>query len=213
MSVTFSSAYALPRRTPQMRTLARLAVTTVLVAAPIAAVAVTTVAQAAADPAPVTVVTSDFEDNTVQGWTGRNTETLAAGTTVAHGGTHSLSITGRTATWNGPSLDVLSTFVKGTSYTISAWVRMVDTSDSARISVERRSAGVASYDTVVGNTAVTSGGGGDLVRDCTPWTAFGYPPGCLEIAPQAGWVYPRPPADTFPSGLPCPNGIPSLNGF
>ena len=73
-----------------MRALARLAVATVLVAAPIAAVTLTTVAHAATDPAPITVVTSDFEDNTVQGWTGRNAETLAAGTAVAHGGTHSL---------------------------------------------------------------------------------------------------------------------------
>src|SRR3954447_488636 len=168
MSVTFSSAYALaPRRNPQMRALARLALTTVLVAAPIAAVTGATVAHAATDPAPVTVVTSDFEDNTAQGWTGRNVETLAAGTTVAHGGTHSLSVTGRTATWNGPSLDVLSTFVKGTSYTISAWVRMADGADNARISVERHSDGTASYDTVVGNTAVTNGSWVNLVGHYT----------------------------------------------
>ena len=34
-------------------------------------------------------------------------------------------------------LKVLDTFAKGTSYTNSAWVRMADGSDSARMSVER----------------------------------------------------------------------------
>ncbi|MEU8664908.1 endo-1,4-beta-xylanase, partial [Actinoplanes philippinensis] len=76
---------------------------------------------------------------------------------VAHGGTTSLLVSGRTATWQGPSLDVLGSFEKGTAYTISMWVRMASGSDNARLSVERRTGDVTSYDQVVGNTAVTSG--------------------------------------------------------
>ncbi|MET8150567.1 endo-1,4-beta-xylanase [Actinoplanes sp. NPDC049668] len=113
----------------------------------------------AADPVPVTVVTSDFEDGTTQGWAARGGETVAASTAAAHGGTGSLAVTGRTGGWQGPSLDVLDVFEKGTQYTVTAWVRLADgaDADSARLSVERRTAGTASYDQVAGNTAVSSG--------------------------------------------------------
>lgn len=135
-----------------MRALPRL-LTALLVAVPLATVAA--VANAAEDP--VTVLTSDFEDGTVQGWAGRSAETPAHSTAQAHGGTGSLLTSGRTATWQGPSRDVLDVFAKGTAYTISVWVRMAEGSDSARLSVERHTGGVAAYDQVVGNTAVTSG--------------------------------------------------------
>jgi endo-1,4-beta-xylanase len=138
-----------------MRALPRLALAALTAAATVAVVGAT--ADAAADPTPITVLTSDFEDGTAQGWAGRSAETVAHSTAVAHGGTGSLLVSGRTATWQGPSLDVLGTFEKGTAYTISVWVRMESGSDNARLSVERRTGGVASYDQVAGNTAVTSG--------------------------------------------------------
>ena len=141
-----------------MRAFLRLALLSLAAALPVAAAVVaTSTANAADEPAPVTVLTSDFEDGTVQGWTGRASETVAVSTTTAHSGSASLSVTGRTATWQGPSLDVLGTFEKGTAYTISAWVRLAAGSDNARLSVERRTDGVAAYDQVVGNTAVDSG--------------------------------------------------------
>ena len=115
-----------------MRALLRFAVATVLVAAPVITVTVT--ADAADDPTPIVVLTSDFEDGTAQGWAGRAAETVTPGSTVAHGGTGSLAVTGRTAAWQGPSRDVLDVFDKGTSYTISAWVRMAEGSDNARLS-------------------------------------------------------------------------------
>jgi endo-1,4-beta-xylanase len=72
---------------------------------------------------PTVIKTSDFEDGTVQGWALRGTvETVANSTTVAHGGTHSLSITGRTASWNGPQLDLLGVMQKGpvpTAFTLN----------------------------------------------------------------------------------------------
>jgi endo-1,4-beta-xylanase len=193
-----------------MRALARLAVTTLLVAAPIAAVTGTTVANAADDPAPVTVLTSDFEDGTVQGWAGRNAETLANGTTVAHGGTHSLSVTGRPATWNGPSLDVLSKFVKGTSYTISAWVRMADGADNARISVERHSDGTASYDTVVGNTAVTNGSWVNLVGHYTLATDVDFLHVYVETASTTGSLFLDDVSISYVPALPIQTDIPSV---
>ncbi len=114
---------------------------------------------AAAGTAPVTVLTSDFEDGSTQGWTPRGGATVAPSGTVAHGGTGSLAVTGRTATWQGPSLDVLGTVEKGTQYTVSAWVRLAPgaAADSARISMHRATGGTVSYDQVAGNTAVTDG--------------------------------------------------------
>lgn len=112
-------------------------------------------AQAAAEP--VVVATADFEDGTTQNWAPRADEAVANSTETAHGGTHSLAVTGRTRTWEGPSLDVLGTMAKGTRYTISVWVRLAAgaAADAARLSVERRSAGTSSYDQVVGDTPVT----------------------------------------------------------
>jgi endo-1,4-beta-xylanase len=193
-----------------MRALARLAVTTVLVTAPIAAVTAANTANAADDPAPVTVVTGDFEDGTVQGFTGRSAEVLTNSTAVAHGGTHSLSVTGRTATWQGPALSVLDTFTKGTSYTISVWVRMADSSDNARLSVERHTAGTASYDTVVGNTAVDNGDWTNLVGHYTLAADVDFLSVYVETASGTGSLYLDDLKISYVPALPIQTDIPSI---
>ena len=53
-----------------------------------------------------TIVQDDWEDGTLQGWGPFGSVTLANSTAVAHGGTHSLLTTNRTAGFNGPSLNV-----------------------------------------------------------------------------------------------------------
>ena len=53
-----------------------------------------------------TVVQNDFEDGSLQGWIPRGPVTLTNTDEVpAHGGTRSLKTTGRTAGFNGPSLN------------------------------------------------------------------------------------------------------------
>ncbi|MEV6298973.1 endo-1,4-beta-xylanase [Actinoplanes sp. NPDC051861] len=193
-----------------MRALARLAVTTVLVASPLAAITLTSSANAADDPTPITVVTSDFEDGTVQGWSGRSAETLTHSTTVAHGGTGSLSITGRTATWQGPSLDVLDVFEKGTAYTISAWVRLASGTDNARLSVERRTGGVAAYDQVVGNTAVNSGGWVNLTGRYTLATDVEFLRVYVETASTTGSFFIDDVIVSYVPALPIQTTIPSV---
>lgn len=118
---------------------------------------------------PIVVVNSTFEDGTVQGWTPRGDETVAVSTAAAHAGTASLLSDGRTRTWEGPVLDVLGTMEQGTRYTLSVWVRLAanETATQARLSVERRTAGVASYDQVVGDTNVTNGGWTQLTGSYT----------------------------------------------
>jgi endo-1,4-beta-xylanase len=109
---------------------------------------------------PVVVADHTFENGNTHGWAPRADETVVASTAVAHGGTGSLLASGRTRTWEGPTLDLLDTMDKGVRYTISVWVRLAAGSGAsqARLSVERRTAGTPSYDQVVGNTNVSDGG-------------------------------------------------------
>lgn len=193
-----------------MRALARLAVTTLVVAAPLVAVTLTSTANAADDPTPIVVVTSDFEDGTAQGWTGRAAETVAPTTTVAHGGSGSLAVTGRTAAWQGPALDVLDVFEKGTAYTISAWVRLADGSDNARLSVERQTGGVAAYDQVVGNTAVTAGAWVNLTGRYTLATDVDVLRLYLETASGTGGLFLDDVTVSHVPALPIQADIPSV---
>ncbi|HWS32423.1 MAG TPA: endo-1,4-beta-xylanase [Actinoplanes sp.] len=190
-----------------MRALPRL-LTALLVAVPVAGVAA--VASAADDPTPITVLTKDFEDGTVQGFAGRSAETLAHSTAQAHGGTGSLLVSGRTATWQGPSLDVLSTFTKGTAYTISVWVRMSEGSDNARLSVERRTGGVAAYDQVAGNTAVTAAGWTQLTGRYTLATDVEFLRVYVETASTTGSFHIDDLSASYVPALPVQTGIPSI---
>src|SRR5947208_13793184 len=69
------------------------------------------------------VVQNDFEDGTVQGWVPRGTAILTNNTEAAHGGSHSLKTTGRTAAFHGPSLNLANTLSTGNVYQITAWLR------------------------------------------------------------------------------------------
>ncbi len=72
------------------------------------------------------VVRNDFEDGTLQGWVPRGSSVVLTNTTeAAAAGMHSLKTAGRTASWNGPSLDVTGKLVTGTLYEFTAWVRLV----------------------------------------------------------------------------------------
>ncbi len=68
----------------------------------------------------------DFEDNTAQGWAGRGSAVLAVTTDMAHTGTHALQVTGRTAGWNGPGVNVLNVLEVGATYEISGCIRLTD---------------------------------------------------------------------------------------
>jgi endo-1,4-beta-xylanase len=167
----------------------------------------------AADPAPVTVVTSDFEDGTTQGWAARGgDETVAASDAVAHGGTGSLAVTGRTAGWQGPSLDVLDVIEKGTQYTVTAWVRLADgaAADSARLSVERRTAGTASYDQVAGNTAVSAGAWVALTGRYTLATDVDFLHLYVETANTTGSFFVDDVVVSYVPALPIQTDIPRI---
>jgi endo-1,4-beta-xylanase len=86
------------------------------------------------------IIQNDFEDGTVQGWIPRGSSVVLTNTTdAAHTGTHSLKTTGRTAGFNGPSLNVLGKLSKGSTYGITVWVRLVSGQlpDTLKVTMQR----------------------------------------------------------------------------
>lgn len=94
-------------------------------------------------PPSSTVVATDFEDGTTQGWVPRGGVTVEAVTDDAHSGSYSLKTYGRTANWNGPSLNVLGSMQPGAVYEVSGYVKLVAGQPASRliISMQRTPVG------------------------------------------------------------------------
>ncbi|MEO6084326.1 MAG: endo-1,4-beta-xylanase [Umezawaea sp.] len=107
---------------------------------------------------PVVVVSSTFEDGTTQAWGARGGETAAVSAATAHSGTRSLLVTNRTQTWEGPRVSLLGQVDQGTRYGLSVWVRLAvgEPATRLRLSIERRTDGVTSYERVAGDVDVTA---------------------------------------------------------
>ncbi|MNM16229.1 Endo-1,4-beta-xylanase A precursor [compost metagenome] len=101
-----------------------------------------------------TVIASyDFEDGTVQGWRPNGsgkTEAVASSVYSTHSGGYSLLASGRTASWNGPSVDVSGTLQKDGVYQIAAYVKAVSAADAGNIklTVKRTAGGADHYEQV-----------------------------------------------------------------
>ncbi|MGW0807394.1 endo-1,4-beta-xylanase [Nonomuraea sp. NPDC002799] len=96
-------------------------------------------------------ITSDFEDGTAQDWAPRAAATLESAPAAAHAGARGLAVSGRSASWDGPTLNVLGRMGKGDKYALSVWVRLGPDTPSGRLglSIERRSGGTPSYERIV----------------------------------------------------------------
>jgi len=108
-----------------------------------------------------------FEDGTTQGWAARyGFGVVENSTEVAHGGTHSLKMSGRTANWHAPILDIRDVVTVGVQYDVSVWARLAltETTTDMRVSVEFKPAGIptSTYQTVINNAPVSPDG----------WTQF-----------------------------------------
>lgn len=102
---------------------------------------------------------SDFEDNTTEGWKPRiGVETLSVTTADAENGTHSLLTTGRQAAFDGPSLDVTNIMFNGSRYNVSVWVKLApgEPDTQLRVSLQRNAGTITDFHTIVGNTTVTA---------------------------------------------------------
>jgi endo-1,4-beta-xylanase len=108
-----------------------------------------------------TLLSNDFESGYTP-WGPRGAVTLAL-SDEAHGGSHSLSVTNRTANWNGPATTANSLFVGGSTYTVTGWVKLpagTDGSTGIHFSVQRTSAdgSSTSYDWIGGSNQTTANG-------------------------------------------------------
>lgn len=102
---------------------------------------------------------SDFEDNTTQHWTGRGSAQVSNSTADAHTGTHSLLVTNRTASWNGPTLNISGKMCNGSQYAVIFWVKMAPGAPQTtiRVSLQLTLGGAQSFKTLIANAPVTSG--------------------------------------------------------
>ncbi|KAB1940195.1 family 43 glycosylhydrolase [Micromonospora sp. ALFpr18c] len=101
------------------------------------------------------------------GWGVVGSGTLSSNTAVVHGGTGSLSITGRTASWNGPGQDVTSKLTNGKSYTTSVWVRSQSGTPSAKATLSLTANGTTNYLQLTPATGVNANGWTQLTGTAT----------------------------------------------
>ncbi|MDX3106610.1 endo-1,4-beta-xylanase [Nonomuraea angiospora] len=104
-------------------------------------------------------VGSDFEDGTAQDWAPRAAAALQSSAEAAHTGNRSLAVSGRSASWDGPALNVLGRMAKGDKYALSVWVRLGPEATAGRLglSIERRTGGTPSYERVASPKDVPAG--------------------------------------------------------
>jgi endo-1,4-beta-xylanase len=124
-------------------------------------------------------ISTSFEDGTLDGWSSRAGSVLGNTTADAHGGTHSLLTTNRTAAFDGPQISVSNKMYNGSQYSVSVWVKLgpsATQNDTVRLSLQTTLAGTTSFHTVVNNTPVALG---SWVQLTIPQysMAFAYDPG------------------------------------
>nr|WP_230689325.1 family 43 glycosylhydrolase [Catellatospora paridis] len=113
---------------------------------------------------------ADMETGTT-GWAVFGSGTLASNTAVVHGGSRSLLITGRTASWNGIRQDVTGKLVNGKSYTTDVWMRTQSGTPSAKVTLAVTANGSTGYMQLTPATTVNSGGWTQLTGTATvSWT-------------------------------------------
>jgi poly(hydroxyalkanoate) depolymerase family esterase len=86
----------------------------------------------------------DMESGTAS-WSVNGSGSLAANTSVVHGGARSLLITGRTAAWNGIRQSVTSQLVSGRSYTTNVWMRLQSGTATGKVTLALTANGSTSY--------------------------------------------------------------------
>jgi hypothetical protein len=99
------------------------------------------------------LVNPGFEDGT-NGWSGRGCKIEAVKSPV-HNGTGAAKAFGRTETWQGIKQSLLGKVVNGSTYKLSAWVRLENSAgDAVIMSVEVNDGSGASYSNINNTTAV-----------------------------------------------------------
>jgi hypothetical protein len=104
------------------------------------------------------LLTNGTMENGTSGWSAFGGGALSTSTTLVHGGANALAVTGRTASWHGPSQSLTSSLVNGRGYTTSAWVRTQTGTPMAKATLALTAGGSTSYVSLTPATAVASTG-------------------------------------------------------
>ena len=126
-------------------------------------------------PAVVKTVYSEDFASSAGGFVGRGSATVTQTTAgmAAEGGKGYLSVTGRTANWNGAAIDLTSLVIPGATYLVTVWVRYTKGADTEviKITQERTSKDENKW---VGVT-------GDVIVEKNKWTKIS---GTMEVSPS-----------------------------
>jgi endo-1,4-beta-xylanase len=158
-------------------------------------------------------VVSDFEGGTAQGWFPRiSSEQLTVTTADAHSGQRSLLTTNRTATFAGPAINALGKMTKGKKYALSVWVKLApgELPVDMRLSVERRTAGTPSFQTIGAGSGVSSGQWVQLAGTFTLAVDIDFLTVYVETSTGTASFYIDDFALTFLPAKPIQTDIPSL---
>src|SRR5690348_3881905 len=88
------------------------------------------VALLACIPAAAQVVSSDFENNSADGWVGFAGASVSVSSLEANTGSGSLLVTNRTQTFQGPGVDLTSVLTASQAYLFKIAVRLSDNTPS-----------------------------------------------------------------------------------
>ncbi|MDG4798284.1 endo-1,4-beta-xylanase [Micromonospora sp. WMMD1082] len=124
------------------------------------ALAATVAAVATPAAASEVILSNDFESDSYAPWGPRGDVTLAIAD-EGHESAKSLSVTGRTANWQGPATSATALFRPGTQYSVTAWAKLpagTEGTAGVHFTVETTPAGGGdnSYTWIGGNIATTA---------------------------------------------------------
>ena len=103
------------------------------------------------------LLTNGNIESGTSGWSVFGSGTLAASTSVVHSGADSLLITGRTASWNGPSQILTSQLTNGKSYTTNVWMRTQTGAPTGKVTLMLTANGTTNFLTLAQGAVNSSG--------------------------------------------------------
>jgi hypothetical protein len=104
------------------------------------------------------LLTNGNAESGTSGWSVFGSGSLSSNTSVVHGGSRSLLLTGRTASWNGISQNVTSQLTNGRSYATNVWVRTQSGTPGAKVTLAVTANGSTSYISLTPTTTVNASG-------------------------------------------------------
>ena len=138
----------------------------------------------------------DFEDNTLQGWTAREsqgTPTIAVTDADAHGGDYAALVSDRGGQGDGILYDFSGLLERGVEYTINAWVKLApdEATDSIVLSMQVAESGDGAFQNLQTLAGVTDG---EWVELSTSYTYSG--DGMARLYFETPWVSSTDPGTT-----------------